>query len=167
VRISSAAPSREGSSALISKSKPPSANCLASPSQTTVQCRPDESVIATQTAQETTNYTDAHGSGWVALDEATMRSWRAQGMTQVLRLVYLQHFGGAGGAWNLTPDLFNKVDTDLGTARRAGVKVILRLAYNLPPARVWPPPAPYGDAPVERTLHHIHQLVPSCGTTPT
>jgi len=89
-----------------------------------------------------------------------MRSWRAQGMTQVLRLVYLQHFGGAGGAWNLTPDLLNKVDTDLGTARRAGVKVILRLAYNLPPARVWPPPAPYEDAPVERTLHHIHQLGP-------
>jgi len=89
-----------------------------------------------------------------------MRSWRAQGMTQVLRLVYLQHFGGAGGAWNLTPDLLNKVPTDLGTARRAGVKVILRLAYNLPPARVWPPPAPYGDAPVERTLHHIHQLGP-------
>jgi Domain of unknown function (DUF4832)/Domain of unknown function (DUF4874) len=107
-----------------------------------------------------THYTDAAGTGWTPMDGPTLRSWRAEGITQVLREVYLEHFGGADGAWNLTPDLLRKVDADFATARRAGVGVILRFAYTLPPDGVWPPPTPYGDAPVARTLHHIHQLGP-------
>ncbi len=107
-----------------------------------------------------TDYTDAHGAGYVPLAEATLRSWRAEGITQVLREFWLQYFGGAHGAWNLTPDLLRKVDADFATARRAGVKVIVRFGYTLPPDGVWPPPTPYGDAPVDRVLHHISQLAP-------
>ena len=107
-----------------------------------------------------THYLDAKGAGWTPMDGAELRSWRAEGITQVLREVYLEHFGGADGAWNLTPDLLRKIDADFATARRAGVKVILRFAYTLPPDGVWPPPTPYGDAPVARTLHHIRQLGP-------
>jgi hypothetical protein len=107
-----------------------------------------------------TDYRDAKGTGYVPLDEATLRSWRAEGITQVLREFWLQYFGGANGAWNLTPDLLRKVDADFRTARRAGVKVIVRFGYTLPPDGVWPPPTPYGDAPVDRVLHHIHQLAP-------
>jgi hypothetical protein len=132
--------------------------------QVTVTYRVDDSVLANPSRGfyhvADTHYTDAQGAGWTPMDEATLRSWRAEGVTQVLREVYLEHFGGADGAWNLTPDLLRKVDADFATARRAGVGVILRFAYALPPDGVWPPPTPYGDAPVARTLHHIHQLGP-------
>jgi hypothetical protein len=107
-----------------------------------------------------THYRDAKGAGWTPMDEAELRSWRAEGITQVLREVFLENFGGADGAWNLPPDLLRKIDADFATARRAGVEVILRFAYALPPEGVWPPPTPYGDAPVARTLHHIRQLGP-------
>lgn len=107
-----------------------------------------------------THYLDGSGTGWTPMNEAELRSWRAEGITQVLREVFLEYFGGAHGAYKLTPDLLHKVNYDFATARRAGVKVILRFAYTLPPDGVWPPPTPYGDAPVARTLHHIHQLGP-------
>ena len=129
-----------------------------------VTYRADDSVLANPSRGfyhvADTHYTDAAGTGWTPMDGATLRSWRAEGITQVLREVYLEHFGGADGAWDLTPDLLRKVDADFATARRAGVGVILRFAYTLPPDGVWPPPTPYGDAPVARTLHHIRQLGP-------
>jgi uncharacterized protein DUF4832/uncharacterized protein DUF4874 len=107
-----------------------------------------------------TDYRDANGAGYTPLDEATLRSWRAEGITQLLREWWLQYFGGADGAWDLTPDLLHKINADFATARRAGVKVIVRFGYTLPPDGVWPPPTPYGDAPVDRVLHHISQLAP-------
>ncbi len=107
-----------------------------------------------------THYRDAHAAGWTPMKASELRSWRSEGITQVLREVFIEHFGGADGAWNLTPDLLRKLDTDFDIARRAGVGVILRFAYALPPDGVWPPPTPYGDAPVTRTLHHIRQLGP-------
>jgi uncharacterized protein DUF4832/uncharacterized protein DUF4874 len=132
--------------------------------RTHVTYQADDSVLANPSRGfyhvADTHYTDAKGAGWTPMDGPTLRSWRAEGITQVLREVYLEHFGGADGAWNLTPDLLRKVDADFATARRAGVGVILRFAYTLPPDGVWPPPTPYGDAPVARTLHHIHQLGP-------
>ncbi len=132
--------------------------------EVTVTYRSDDSVVANPSRGfyhvADTHYTNADGAGWTAMNEATLRSWRSEGITQVLREVYLEHFGGAGGPWNLTPDVLSKVDADFATARRAGVGVILRFAYALPPDGVWPPPTPYGDAPVARTLNHIRQLGP-------
>ncbi len=107
-----------------------------------------------------THYLDATGTGWTPMREAELRSWRAEGITQVLREVYLEHFGGAHGQYSLTSDLLRRLNVDFAAARRAGVKVIVRFAYTLPPDGVWPPPTPYGDAPVARTLHHIIQLGP-------
>ena len=107
-----------------------------------------------------THYLDAKGTGWTPMNGTELRSWRAEGITQVLREVYLENFGGADGVYNLSPDLLRKINADFATARRAGVKVILRFAYTLPPDGVWPPPTPYGDAPVARVLHHIRQLGP-------
>lgn len=108
-----------------------------------------------------THYQDAVGTGWVPLDEATLRSWRAEGITQVFRIVYLDYFAGADGRWDLTPGFLRKVAADFATARHAGVQVVLRFAYAKPPDGVWPPPTPYGDAPVARTVHHIDQLGPT------
>jgi hypothetical protein len=130
----------------------------------TVSYRADDSLLANPSRGfyhvADTHYTDAEGAGWTPMNGATLRSWRSEGVTQVLREVYLEHFGGADGAWNLTPDLLSKIDADFATARSAGVGVILRFAYALPPDGVWPPPTPYGDAPVARTLNHIRQLGP-------
>ena len=134
------------------------------PSQVSVTYTADHSVIANPARGfyhvADTHYLDATGAGWTPMDTAELRSWRAEGITQVLREVYLENFGGADGAYNLTPDLLRRIDADFATARRAGVSVILRFAYTLPPDGVWPPPTPYGDAPVTRTLHHIRQLGP-------
>jgi hypothetical protein len=133
-------------------------------SQTTVTYTADSANIANPARGfyhvADTHYRDASGAGWTPMDGAELRSWRAEGITQVLREVFLENFGGADGAWNLNPDLLRKIDADFKTARRAGVEVILRFAYALPPDGVWPPPTPYGDAPVARTLHHIRQLGP-------
>jgi hypothetical protein len=132
--------------------------------QVTVTYRADDSVLANPSRGfyhvSETHYIDADGAGWTPMDGPTVRSWRSEGITQVLLDVYLEHFGGADGAWNLTPDLLRRIDADFATARSAGVGVIVRFAYALPPDGVWPPPTPYGDAPVARTLHHIHQLGP-------
>ena len=132
--------------------------------QVKVTYRADDSVLANPSRGfyhvSETHYTDAEGAGWVPMDGPTVRSWRAEGITQVLLDVYLEHFGGADGAWNLTPDVLRKINAEFATARSAGVGVIVRFAYTLPPDGVWPPPTPYGDAPVARTLHHIHQLGP-------
>jgi Domain of unknown function (DUF4832)/Domain of unknown function (DUF4874) len=133
-------------------------------SQVSVTYTADQSVIANPARGfyhvAETHYRDAKGAGWTPMDGAELRSWRAEGITQVLREVYLENFGGADGVYNLSPDLLRKINADFATARRAGVKVILRFAYTLPPDGVWPPPTPYGDAPVARVLHHIRQLGP-------
>jgi hypothetical protein len=132
--------------------------------QVKVTYRADDSVLANPSRGfyhvSETHYTDADGTGWTPMDAPTVRSWRSEGITQVLLDVYLEHFGGADGAWNLSPDLLRKINAEFATARAAGVGVIVRFAYTLPPDGVWPPPTPYGDAPVARTLHHIHQLGP-------
>jgi hypothetical protein len=145
----------------------PSGAASAHPSgthETSIAYQADDSVIANPARGfyhvADTHYLDAAGTGWVPMKESTLRSWRKEGITQVLREVYLEHFGGADGAWNLSPDLLQKVNADFATARRAGVELILRFAYTLPPDGVWPPPTPYGDAPLDRVLHHIYQLAP-------
>ncbi|NUS00649.1 MAG: DUF4832 domain-containing protein, partial [Kribbellaceae bacterium] len=51
------------------------------------------------------------------------------------------------------------MQADFNTARAAGVKMIVRFAYALPGAG-WPPPTPYGDAPVSRVVKQIKQLTP-------
>jgi hypothetical protein len=154
-------------SAVLALATPGSAGAVpagARTATTTVNYTADTGVIANPMRgfyhPADTDYRDAKGAGYDPLDEATLRSWRSEGITQVLREWWLQYFGGANGAWDLTPDLLRKVDADFATARRAGVKVIVRFGYTLPPDGVWPPPTPYGDAPLDRVLHHIHQLAP-------
>ena len=108
-----------------------------------------------------THYTDATGAGWDA--DGRRRPCGRGGRRASPRSCARSTWSTSAVPtvpWNLTPDLLRKVDADFATARRAGVGVILRFAYTLPPDGVWPPPTPYGDAPVARTLHHIHQLGP-------
>jgi Domain of unknown function (DUF4832)/Domain of unknown function (DUF4874) len=99
----------------------------------------------------------ADGSGYVPLDLATLRGFRTQeSITQILRVFYLEKFAKQDVIDEHYLDL---VRADFRTARAAGVKVIVRFAYAQP-GPGWPPPTPYGDAPVDRVVKQIQQLTP-------
>lgn len=99
----------------------------------------------------------ADNTGYVPLDVTTLRNFRTQeNITQILRVFYLEKFASQDVIDKQYLDL---VRADFRTARAAGVKVIVRFAYALP-GDGWPPPSPYGDAPVARVLKHIQQLTP-------
>ena len=107
------------------------------------------------------DHTETHwfedGSGYTPLVASDLRAARADGVTQILRVFYLEAFADSA---TLDPAWLALVDADLDTAREAGVSVIVRFAYAKPPEGVWPPPIPYGDAPLETVLSHIDQLTP-------
>jgi uncharacterized protein DUF4832/uncharacterized protein DUF4874 len=104
---------------------------------------------------ETHYYAD--GSGYTPLDLSTLRNFRTQeDITQILRVFYLEKFSGQD---QLDKAYLDKVRADFRTIRAAGVKAIVRFAYALP-GDGWPPPTPYGDAPLPRVLKQIKQLTP-------
>ncbi|MBM6405856.1 DUF4832 domain-containing protein [Phycicoccus sp. CSK15P-2] len=97
----------------------------------------------------------ADGSGWTPLQESVLAGYRSEGITQILRVVYLEKFADTP---TLDADLLGKLQADFDAARDAGVSVILRFAYAQGGA--WPYEPPYGDAPVDVVLSHIEQLGP-------
>lgn len=97
----------------------------------------------------------ADGSGYVPLDGTTLRSYRAEGITQILRVFYLEKFVGTDEIDEAYLDL---VAADFATARKAGVSVIVRFAYAQ--GGNWPYSPPFNDAPAERAVAHIEQLGP-------
>jgi len=105
------------------------------------------------------HHTETHfredGSGYTPLDAATLRGYRDEGITQVLRVFYLEKFTDQA---TLDPAWLAMVDADLETAREAGISVIVRFAYVQGGA--WPYSPPYGDAPLDVVLSHIDQLGP-------
>lgn len=101
---------------------------------------------------ETHSYVD--GSGWTPLSAATLEGYRERGISQILRVVYLERYVDA----DLDAQLLDAVAADFATARSAGVSIILRFAYAQGGA--WPYSPPYGDATLERVLGHISQLTP-------
>jgi hypothetical protein len=124
----------------------------------TIEYAPSDSVIANP-LRGFYRHTETHyredGSGYTPLDAGTLRSYRAQGTTQILRVFYLEKFADQTA---LDPELLALVQADFDTAREAGVSVIVRFAYAQGGA--WPYLPPYGDAPVDIVLDHIDQLGP-------
>ncbi|GAB2605337.1 DUF4832 domain-containing protein [Kribbella endophytica] len=99
----------------------------------------------------------ADGTGYVPLDRTTLTNYRtSENITQILRVFYLEKFASQD---KLDKAYLDKVRADFTTIRASGVKAIVRFAYALP-GTGWPPPTPYGDAPVARVLKHIAQLTP-------
>ncbi|MFJ4036454.1 DUF4832 domain-containing protein [Microbacterium sp. NPDC090007] len=101
---------------------------------------------------ETHSFSD--GSGWTPLDPGELIRMRGEGVTQVLRVVYLERYVDA----DLDAVVLSALESDFATARAAGVSVILRFAYVQGGDGPYDPP--YGDAPPERVLAHISQLTP-------
>ncbi|HEU4808773.1 MAG TPA: DUF4874 domain-containing protein, partial [Homoserinimonas sp.] len=105
------------------------------------------------------HHTETHfrsdGTGYTPLDADELRGLRAEGVTQILRVFYLEKFAETE---TLDPAWLAMVNADFATAREAGVSVIVRFAYAQGGA--WPYSPPYGDAPVDIVLAHIDQLTP-------
>lgn len=97
----------------------------------------------------------ADGSGHTPLSAATLAGYREQGITQILRVFYLEKFASSD---TLDAEYLKLVQADLDTAREAGVSVITRFAYAQ--GGDFPYTPPYGDAPLETVLAHIEQLKP-------
>jgi hypothetical protein len=127
------------------------------PVPTVVSYQEDESVI-TNPARGFYRHTETHsradGSGWTPLTTSALEGFRAEGASQILRVVYLERYVGA----DLDAALLDALTADFATARAAGVSIILRFAYAQ--GGDWPYSPPYGDAPLERVLAHIEQLTP-------
>ncbi|TWH71777.1 DUF4832 domain-containing protein [Modestobacter roseus] len=124
----------------------------------TVQYAPTDRVIANPSRgfyHHTETHYRADGSGYTPLDAATLRGYRAEGITQVLRVFYLEKYAADP---TLDPAWLALVDADLDTAREAGVSVVVRFAYAQGGA--WPYAPSYGDAPLDTVLAHIDQLTP-------
>lgn len=98
----------------------------------------------------------ADGSGYTPLSATALADYRAQGITQILRVFYLEKFASSD---QLDAAYLKLVRADLETARSAGISVITRFAYAQPTTD-WPYEPPYNDAPLERVLAHIKQLKP-------
>ncbi|WP_108249076.1 DUF4832 domain-containing protein [Planctomonas deserti] len=97
----------------------------------------------------------ADGSGYTPLDRATLEGFRDEGITQILRVFYLEKFAATP---ELDPEFLQLVQADYDTAREAGVSIITRFAYVQGGA--WPYEPPFGDAPVDVVLAHVEQLAP-------
>ncbi|WP_432542001.1 DUF4832 domain-containing protein [Kineococcus sp. SYSU DK002] len=124
----------------------------------TVTYQPSDETIANPQRgfyRHTETHYRADGSGYTPLDAATLRSYRDDGVTQILRVFYLEKFAATP---TLDPRWLSKVEADLASAREAGVSVIVRFAYAQGDA--WPYSPPYGDATLDVVLSHIEQLGP-------
>ncbi|MCU1404484.1 MAG: hypothetical protein JWQ43_787 [Glaciihabitans sp.] len=97
----------------------------------------------------------ADGSGYIPLDGDELAGYRDEGITQILRVFYLEKFANTP---TLDDEWLALVQADYDTARAAGVSVITRFAYVQ--GGDWPYLPPYGDAPLEVVLSHISQLGP-------
>lgn len=98
----------------------------------------------------------ADGTGYTPLDAATLRGYRAEGVTQVVRVFYMEAFVHQR---RLSPAWLRLVQRDYDTARQAGIGVITRFAYVQ--GADYPYTAPYGDADLPTVLAHIQQLTPT------
>lgn len=88
------------------------------------------------------------------LTEAGLAGYRSTGITQILRVVYLEDFKANPV---LDDRVLTQLQADYDTARAAGISVITRFAYVKTNSTGLPP---YGDAPLDIVLAHIKQLGP-------
>lgn len=106
------------------------------------------------------HHTETHyredGSGYAPLDGDTLAGYRDEGITQILRVFYLERYAARDA---IDQEYLDLLQADFDTARDEGVSVIVRFAYSQEASGPDFQP-PFGDAPVERVLTHIAQLTP-------
>jgi hypothetical protein len=95
-------------------------------------------------------HTETSSGSYSFLNENTVRGYRTQGITLILRLFYLNDFVSKP----IPEQYLANMRQDFNTARAAGVKLIVRFAYTKKSS------APYGDATPAWVQQHIEQLAP-------
>jgi hypothetical protein len=124
----------------------------------TVAYAPSDAVIANPQRgfyHHTETHYRADGTGYTPLTAEQLSGFRAEGVTQILRVFYLEKFAADPV---LDPEWLALVQADYDTARASGVSVITRFAYVQ--GGDWPYEPPYGDAPLDVVLAHVSQLGP-------
>ncbi|MCC3278437.1 DUF4832 domain-containing protein [Arthrobacter sp. zg-Y40] len=124
----------------------------------TVAYEPSDSVIANPQRgfyhHTATHFNTAKPEQNTPLTEADLAGLRSKGITQILRVVYLEDFAANPV---LDERVLSQLQADYDTARTAGISVITRFAYVGDDGGATPP---YGDAPLDIVLAHIKQLGP-------
>lgn len=95
-------------------------------------------------------HTETTSVNYSFLNENTLRGYRSQGITLILRLFYLNDFVSKP----ISEQYLASMRQDFNTARAAGVKMIVRFAYTKKST------VPYGDATPVWALQHVEQLAP-------
>ncbi|WP_158224837.1 DUF4832 domain-containing protein [Brunnivagina elsteri] len=80
------------------------------------------------------------------LKVALLQKQQTQGMSLAMVRYHIAEFRGKP----LSPEFLNRLDTDFTTARKAGVKLVIRFTYN------WPMGGP--DASLKQVLMHLDQI---------
>jgi len=89
---------------------------------------------------------ETHSDSYVFLNEETLRSYRENdAISLILRLFYLDDFVTS----DIEPWYLDNIQTDFNTLRSAGLKAIVRFAYNK---------IKNADAERDQVVAHIHQL---------
>ncbi|MEP4533987.1 MAG: DUF4832 domain-containing protein [Cyclobacteriaceae bacterium] len=97
------------------------------------------------------HHTEVQSTNYENLNLETLLGWRTnESITQILRVFYLQQFRETP----ISEHYLNNIRKDFLTARKAGIKCIVRFAYSTGTT------APYNDATPEIVQMHINQLRP-------
>ena len=91
-------------------------------------------------------YTDSKGTP--ALSEQALREYRQNNASLIYRLYYLKDFKNVP----ISDAFLSQIKQDMGVARKAGIKIILRFAYSI--AMDEP------DAPLSVILQHLMMIFP-------
>lgn len=95
-------------------------------------------------------HTETQSGSYSHLNEETLRTYRNNGISLILRVFYLDGFVQSP----ISQSYLANMHRDFQSARAAGVKVIVRFAYTRKST------APYGDATPEWAIRHVAQLKP-------
>ena len=151
------ASSKDGASDVIADAGPSSStdapfapdDAAASSLETVVSYTPDATTVFASPERGFYHHTETTSAAYSPLDEATLVSFRTgESITHVLRVFYLDSFVDA----DIASSYLASMRADFATARRAGVKVIVRFAYTASETGE--------DASPSRVLSHIAQLKP-------
>lgn len=88
------------------------------------------------------------GTGNGVLSESTLKSYRSNNISLIMRYCYLKSFKNAPISENALTDF----DNDMATLRKSGLKCVLRFAYSESETE--------SDAPLNIILQHLDQLKP-------
>jgi hypothetical protein len=91
---------------------------------------------------------ETHTGSYTALNVNTLKGYREEGISLILRLFYLGDFVSSP----ISTEYLAKMEKDFQNARQAGVKMVLRFAYTKSMSQ------PYGDATPQWVKRHINQL---------